>query len=134
MPTRPGGGGAARPGPAAASRQRSEGIRAWANQAGIAVSARGHIPASVIEQYQATTKRHRHPPRSRPGQPRAAHPWPPRPANGIRPGRPTATGAQPEADARICREEFVPASNGNPDLSGQVLALMSAQRMTANHP
>jgi hypothetical protein len=42
-----------RPGRPAASRQRSGDIRAWANDHGIAVSARGRIPASVVEQYQA---------------------------------------------------------------------------------
>ena len=43
------------PGRGAASRQRSGDIRAWAKQAGIAVSERGRIPASVAEQYQAAT-------------------------------------------------------------------------------
>ena len=37
----------------AASRQRSGDIRAWAKDHGIAVSERGRIPASVVEQYQA---------------------------------------------------------------------------------
>src|SRR5215813_194486 len=41
-----------RPGRAAASRQRSGGIRAWAKDNGIAVSERGRIPAGVVEQYQ----------------------------------------------------------------------------------
>jgi Lsr2 len=35
------------------SRERSGGIRAWAKDHGIAVSERGRIPASVIEQYEA---------------------------------------------------------------------------------
>ena len=35
-----------------ASRQRSGDIRAWAKDHGIAVSERGRIPASVVEQYQ----------------------------------------------------------------------------------
>jgi hypothetical protein len=39
----------------ASSRERSESIRAWAKQAGIAVSDRGRIPARVVEQYQAAT-------------------------------------------------------------------------------
>src|SRR6476469_1846760 len=39
------------------SRQRSGDIRAWAKEAGIAVSERGRIPASVVEQYEAATKR-----------------------------------------------------------------------------
>jgi hypothetical protein len=39
----------------AASRQRSGDIRAWAKDNGIAVSERGRIPASVVEQYQAAT-------------------------------------------------------------------------------
>jgi hypothetical protein len=42
-----------RPGRSAASRQRSGDIRAWARQYGLAVSERGRIPASVMEQYQA---------------------------------------------------------------------------------
>ena len=37
----------------AASRQRSGDIRAWAKDHGIAVSERGRIPASVMEQYHA---------------------------------------------------------------------------------
>jgi hypothetical protein len=41
-----------------ASRQRSGEIRAWAKDHGITVSERGRIPASVVEQYQAATKRH----------------------------------------------------------------------------
>ncbi len=39
----------------AASRERSADIRAWAKDNGIAVSERGRIPASVIEQYEAAT-------------------------------------------------------------------------------
>ena len=46
---------AARP---VASRQRGGEIRAWAKDHGITVSERGRIPASVVEQYQAATKRH----------------------------------------------------------------------------
>jgi len=46
-----------RPGRAAARRQRSGDIRAWANDHGIAVSERGRIPASVVEQYQAAKER-----------------------------------------------------------------------------
>jgi Lsr2 len=46
-----------RPARTAASRDRSGSIRAWAKRAGVAVSARGRIPASVVEQYQAATKR-----------------------------------------------------------------------------
>ena len=37
------------------SRQRSGDIRAWARDQGIAVSDRGRIPASVVEQYEAAT-------------------------------------------------------------------------------
>jgi len=44
-----------RPVRTAASRQRSGDIRAWAKDNGIAVSERGRIPASVVEQYQAAT-------------------------------------------------------------------------------
>jgi hypothetical protein len=46
-----------RPGRTAASRQRSGEVRAWAKQNGIAVSERGRIPASVVEQYNAATGR-----------------------------------------------------------------------------
>lgn len=45
-----------RPGRTAASREHSGDIRAWAKSQGIAVSARGRIPASIVEQYQAATK------------------------------------------------------------------------------
>jgi hypothetical protein len=44
---------ARRSGRAVASRQRSGDIRAWAKQHGVAVSERGRIPASVVEQYEA---------------------------------------------------------------------------------
>ena len=42
----------------ASSRQPNVDIRAWAQEQGITVSARGRIPASVVEQYQAATTRH----------------------------------------------------------------------------
>ncbi|HEV8274961.1 MAG TPA: Lsr2 family protein [Streptosporangiaceae bacterium] len=45
-----------RPGRTTASRERSENIRAWAKGQGIAVSDRGRIPASVVEQYQAADR------------------------------------------------------------------------------
>jgi Lsr2 len=45
-----------RAGRPASSRERSGGIRAWAKERGIAVSDRGRIPASVVEQYEAATK------------------------------------------------------------------------------
>jgi len=41
---------------ALASRQRSGHIRAWAKGQGIAVSERGRIPASVVEQYRAAAQ------------------------------------------------------------------------------
>src|SRR6266487_3842931 len=41
-----------RPVRAASSREHSGDIRAWAKDHGIAVSERGRIPASVVEQYQ----------------------------------------------------------------------------------
>jgi hypothetical protein len=44
---------ARRAGRAAAGRQRSGDIRAWAKEHGLAVSERGRIPASVLEQYHA---------------------------------------------------------------------------------
>jgi Lsr2 len=43
-----------RPGPTA-SRERSGGIRAWAEDHGIAVSDGGRIPASVVDQYEVAT-------------------------------------------------------------------------------
>ena len=49
---------ARRPGRTAAGRHRSGDIRAWAKEHGVAVSERGRIPASVVEQYEAATKRH----------------------------------------------------------------------------
>ena len=42
-----------RSGRTASSRERSGDIRAWAKDHGIAVSDRGRIPASVVEQYEA---------------------------------------------------------------------------------
>ena len=45
------------PARAASSRERSADIRAWAKDQGIAVSERGRIPASVVQQYQAATTR-----------------------------------------------------------------------------
>jgi hypothetical protein len=50
------GGARRRPGRTAASRDRSGAIRAWAKEQGIAVSDRGRIPVSVVEQYEAETK------------------------------------------------------------------------------
>jgi Lsr2 len=46
-----------RPGRTAAGRERGGGIRAWAKDHGIAVSDRGRIPATVVEQYEAATRR-----------------------------------------------------------------------------
>ena len=45
-----------RPGRTAASRERSGDIRTWAKGQGIAVSDRGRIPASLVEQYEAATR------------------------------------------------------------------------------
>jgi hypothetical protein len=45
-----------RPAGISSSRERSGDIRAWAKDQGIAVSDRGRIPASVVEQYEAATK------------------------------------------------------------------------------
>jgi hypothetical protein len=50
---------ARRPARTAASRQRSGDIRAWARDHGLAVSERGRIPASVVEQYQAAASKGR---------------------------------------------------------------------------
>ena len=40
----------------ASNRQRSGDIRAWAKEQGIAVSDRGRIPASVMEQYDVAAR------------------------------------------------------------------------------
>jgi hypothetical protein len=50
-----GRGSRRRTGRTASSRQNGGDIRAWAKGQGIAVSERGRIPASVIEQYKAAT-------------------------------------------------------------------------------
>ena len=52
---RAGRGQRRRPGRTASSRERSADIRAWAKDQGVTVSDRGRIPASVAEQYDATT-------------------------------------------------------------------------------
>lgn len=52
---RSGQGRRGRPGRSVASRERSSAIRDWAQQQGIPVSARGRIPANVVEQYEAAT-------------------------------------------------------------------------------
>src|SRR5262245_38199 len=44
-----------RAGRSAPGRERGAAIRAWANQQGIPVSARGRIPADVMERYEAAT-------------------------------------------------------------------------------
>jgi len=44
---------ARRPERTAANRQRSGDIRAWAKEHSLAVSERGRIPASVVDQYDA---------------------------------------------------------------------------------
>jgi hypothetical protein len=41
-----------RPGRTVSSRERSADIRAWAKDQGIALSGRGRIPASVVQQYK----------------------------------------------------------------------------------
>jgi nucleoid-associated protein Lsr2 len=46
-----------RPGRTAAGRQRSGDTRAWAKEHGLAVSERGRIPASVVEQHHAASGR-----------------------------------------------------------------------------
>jgi hypothetical protein len=47
-----------RPGRTASTREHSGDVRAWAKDQGIAVNARGRIPANVVEQYHAATKGH----------------------------------------------------------------------------
>ena len=53
---RAGRGQRRRPVRTTASRQRSGDIRAWAKDQGLEVSARGRIPASVVQQYEDATK------------------------------------------------------------------------------
>jgi hypothetical protein len=53
---RAGRGQRRRPVRTSSSRGRSGDIRAWAKDQGIAVSKRGRIPASVVEQYEAATR------------------------------------------------------------------------------
>lgn len=45
-----------RPARTSSARERSSDIRAWAKAAGIPVSDRGRIPASVAEQYEAAAQ------------------------------------------------------------------------------
>ncbi|MGI9008742.1 MAG: histone-like nucleoid-structuring protein Lsr2 [Streptosporangiaceae bacterium] len=49
-------GSSRRPARTAAGRQLGSEVRAWAAEHGIAVSARGRLPASVLQQYQAATR------------------------------------------------------------------------------
>jgi hypothetical protein len=53
---KPGRGQRRRPGRTASSRERSDDIRAWAKDQGIAVSDRGRLPGHVVEQYEAVGK------------------------------------------------------------------------------
>jgi hypothetical protein len=43
-------------GRSSSARERSGDIRAWAKAAGIAISDRGRIPASIVEQYEAASR------------------------------------------------------------------------------
>ena len=45
-----------RSGRTSSHRERSGDIRAWAKDKGIPVSARGRIPASIVEQYEAANR------------------------------------------------------------------------------
>jgi Lsr2 len=45
-----------RPGRTTASREQSADIRAWAKDQGIALSGRGRIPASIVQQFQAAMR------------------------------------------------------------------------------
>ena len=51
------GGERRRPARTAASRQRSRDIRTWAKEQGMELSERGRIPANVVDQYEAATRR-----------------------------------------------------------------------------
>src|SRR5262249_13955821 len=54
---RAGRGQRRRPARTKSSREHSGDIRAWATEQGIAISGRGRIPASVVEQYEAAANR-----------------------------------------------------------------------------
>ena len=54
---RAGRGQRRQPGRTQPSRRHSSDVRAWAKDQGITVSARGRIPASVVEQYEAAANR-----------------------------------------------------------------------------
>jgi len=88
-----------RRGPArtASSRQHSADVRAWAKAAGLPVSDRGRIPASVADQYEAATRRSLRTPRHRRHEPiRSDGPRSRRPVNGVPwrpPGCPSAFSA-----------------------------------------
>ena len=49
--------GKARPATRSTRRERTSDIRAWARDRGISISDRGRIAVSVIERYEAATKR-----------------------------------------------------------------------------
>jgi hypothetical protein len=87
-----------RGGRTASSRDRSGSIRAWAQAQGITVSARGRIPASVVEQYQAATQRALTHPLSTAGPDRflPGRPLPPAAASGTRLGACSARTAASE--------------------------------------
>jgi hypothetical protein len=53
---KPGRGNRRASGRPSSARERSGDIRAWAKAAGIAISDRGRIPASVVDQYEAATR------------------------------------------------------------------------------
>lgn len=53
---KPGRGPRHRPARPASARERSSDIRSWAKAEGIAISDRGRIPASVVEQYEDATR------------------------------------------------------------------------------
>jgi Lsr2 len=55
---KPGRGQRRRPGRTSASRARSSDMRAWAKGKGIPLNARGRIPVSVAEQYEAAMRGH----------------------------------------------------------------------------
>jgi Lsr2 len=67
---RAGRGQRGRQGRTSSSRQRSENVRAWAKQQGIALSDRGRIPASVLERWAAASKPPPGPPSTPPRPPR----------------------------------------------------------------
>ena len=105
-----GAGQRRRPARTESSRQRSVDIRAWAKATGLPVSDRGRIPASVADQYEATTQRSLRTPRHRRHEPFGSDgPWP-RPASQRRAAGPSRLPAH--ADGRTPHSLVQPSPTG----------------------